>query len=93
MHRRVRETKGRPPLRLWFQAGTGDERADRDDNGVIDAIQDTRELMRELTAKGFVGGSDMTYVEVPGGGHNEATWARALPDFLGWTRLGKGLKD
>jgi len=84
MHRRVRETKGRPPLRLWFQAGTDDEQADRDGNGVIDAIQDTRELIQELAAKGFAEGRDRTYVEVSGGGHNEATWARVLPEFLRW---------
>ncbi len=83
-HRSVREVAEKPALRLWFEAGTRDETDDRDNNGVIDAIQDTTELMDELANKGFVRGRDMTYVQVEGGEHNEATWARVLPDFLRW---------
>lgn len=83
MHRRVRETRGRPRIRMWFEAGREDEAEDRDGNGVIDAIQDTRELMDELTARGYREGPDMRYVEVDGG-HNPATWGRILPEFLAW---------
>jgi enterochelin esterase family protein len=83
-HRTVRATAGRPALRLWFQAGTRDETEDRDGNGVIDAIQDTTELMDELAAKGFRPGTDMAYHLVEGGEHHESTWARALPEFLRW---------
>ncbi|HYC71624.1 MAG TPA: alpha/beta hydrolase-fold protein [Opitutaceae bacterium] len=83
-HRRVRQTRKRPPLRLWFAAGTRDEASDRDGDGVIDAIQDTRELIGELAAKGFQEGRDVVYRQVEGGEHNEATWARALPEFLRW---------
>lgn len=88
-HRRVRETAIRPELRLWFQAGTRDEIADRDGNGVIDAIQDTTELVDELVAKGFRRGSDVAYHESVGGEHHESTWARALPEFLRWALPGR----
>lgn len=84
LHRCVREWSGRPAGRWWFQAGTADEQADRDGDGVIDAIQDTRELIDELAAKGLREGAELAYVEVAGGEHNEATWARVLPDFLRW---------
>jgi enterochelin esterase family protein len=83
-HRLVRETKDRPALRLWFEAGTADETDDRDGNGVIDAIQDTTELIDELEAKGLRRGRDVVYHEIPGGEHNERTWAEALPVFLRW---------
>ncbi len=83
-HRLVRETAVKPSLRLWFEAGTRDETEDRDGNGVIDAIQDTTELIDELAAKGFVRGRDVVYHEIEGGEHHEATWARALPEFLRW---------
>lgn len=83
-HRAVRETTVRPALRLWFQAGTRDEMADRDGNGVIDAIQDTTELVEELVAKGFRRGAEVAYHEIEGGEHHESTWARALPEFLRW---------
>jgi enterochelin esterase-like enzyme len=84
MHRRVRELIRKPPLRLWFQAGTADEMADRDGNGVIDAIQDTTELIDELVAGGFNRGDDVVYTQTPGGEHHEATWALELPGFLRW---------
>jgi len=83
-HRKVGEAVAKPDLRLWFEAGTRDETADRDGNGVIDAIQDTVELIDALEAKGFKRGSDVAYVQIEGGEHHESTWARALPDFLRW---------
>lgn len=83
-HRMVRETHTRPSLRLWFEAGTADETDDGDGNGVIDAIQDTTELIDELVAKGFRRDRDVTYHEMPGGKHHESTWAEALPVFLRW---------
>jgi iron(III)-enterobactin esterase len=83
-HILVRGTPHAPRLRLWFEAGTRDETSDRDGNGVIDAIQDTTELMDELGRRGYRSGPDMTYVEMEGGQHNEATWAAALPGFLDW---------
>lgn len=83
-HQLVRDTVMKPALRLWFQAGTADETEDRDGNGVIDAIQDTTELIDELVAKGFQRGRDVEYHEIRGGEHNERTWARALPKFLDW---------
>jgi enterochelin esterase-like enzyme len=84
VHRTVRESARRPALRLWFEAGTRDESADRDGDGVIDAIQDTRELIAELEAKGFRPGVDLTYRQMENGEHHEATWARALPEFFRW---------
>lgn len=85
-HRKVRAAAKKPALHLWFEVGTNDETADRDGNGVIHAIQDTRERMDELVAKGFRPGADTTYREVAGGEHNDATLARVVPEFLRWAR-------
>lgn len=84
VHQRVRDTAVKLPLRLWLQAGTLDEQEDRDGNGVIDAIQDTTELVDELVAKGFVRGRDVVYRETAGGRHHPSTWAQELPHFLRW---------
>jgi iron(III)-enterobactin esterase len=78
----VRQT--RPRLRIWLQAGTRDEVADRDQNGVIDAIQDTLELMEELIVAGYKPGVDVVYHETRGGRHDYETWAKVLPTFLQW---------
>ena len=83
-HRLVRETAPRTPPRFFFEAGTKDETDDRDGNGVIDAIQDTTELIGELERRGYVHGPNLRYLEISGGEHREATWAQALPGFLEW---------
>lgn len=83
-HEMVRRSHYRPGFRAWFQAATLDELSDRDSNGVIDAIQDTQELIDELEALGYRRGTEITYVEVSGGRHNHHTWARVLPQFLKW---------
>jgi len=85
VHRLVRETPVRPvTLRLWFSVGTREETDDRDGNGVIDAVQDTTELIDELERHGCRRGENVGYVSVEGAEHNEAAWARALPGFLEW---------
>lgn len=83
-HEMVRTAPRPPDLRLWFQAGTRDETSDRDGNGVIDAIQDTTELIDELVGRGYRLGHNVVYVEVAGGRHNYTTWAAVLPEYLRW---------
>ena len=83
MHRRVRESVRPRRLRAWFEVGRQDEKDDRDMNGVIDAIQDTRELMEAMLENGMREGRDLAYVEVDGG-HNVETWGTVLPQFLVW---------
>jgi enterochelin esterase-like enzyme len=83
MHRRVRQTLGRPPLRLWFESAVRDESADRDGDGVIDSIQDTEELVGELVRKGFRRGPGLVHMIVQGT-HDLPTWKRILPEFLAW---------
>jgi enterochelin esterase-like enzyme len=65
-------------------AGTEDETADRNNNGIIDAIDDTLTLMQALQEKGKEELKDFTYVEVEGGKHEPETWSKVLLDFLKW---------
>lgn len=81
MHRIVRDSETKPGLKFWFQTGTKDETADRNRNGIIDAIDDTIDLIKELKAKGCTR-DDIAYLEMVGGEHNVATWAKAMPKFL-----------
>lgn len=68
----------------WFEVGTMDETSDRNHDGIIDAIGDTRELIEAMEKKGLTEGKDITYVEVEEGHHNPKTWGEALPGFLTW---------
>lgn len=88
MHRQVRAGQYQPHLKFFFQCGSLDESEDRNKNGVIDSIDDTIDLMRELLAKGYLEGRDMRYLQIADGKHDVRTWARALPRFLkwGWSR-------
>ena len=84
VHDMVRSSPLKPGLRFWFQAGTDDEQADRNNNGIIDAIDDTLHLMELLAEKGYQKDKDMTYHEVEGGIHHPSTWGQAMPHFLKW---------
>jgi enterochelin esterase-like enzyme len=84
MHAEIRGGIFQKDLKFWFQAGTEDEISDRNQNGIIDAIDDTLDLISELEEKGYRRGSDIVYVEVVGGRHNQETWGKVMPDFLSW---------
>jgi predicted alpha/beta superfamily hydrolase len=83
-HHMVETTKDKPPLNLWFQTGWMDESADRDDDGLIDSIGDTVDLLLALKKKGFQIGKDMEYRELGNGRHDHKTMGRILPNFLSW---------
>jgi enterochelin esterase-like enzyme len=84
MHLQVRKGKFKPGLRFWFQTGTLDEWGDRNKNGIIDSIDDTLDLIAELTRKGYRPFRDIMYYEIEDGKHNQETWSAALPFFLIW---------
>jgi len=90
MHRQIRDGISHPGQKFFFQCGELDEVEDRNKNGVIDSIDDTIDVMRELLAKGYLEGKDMHYIQLPDGRHDVSTWARAMPLFLEW---GWGIKE
>lgn len=84
MERQVAEGACHPGLKFFFECGTEDEEEDRNQNGVIDSIDDTRDLIVALVNKGYDPVKDIYYLEVPGGRHDVDTWAKVLPQFLLW---------
>jgi len=85
MHRQVRETTGFYPwLKFFFETGAMDESMDRNNNGVIDSIDDTLSLIDDLVAKGYDREKDIFYLELKDGKHDIPTWGRAMPVFLKW---------
>jgi enterochelin esterase-like enzyme len=84
MHEIVRKGYKKEGMKFWFEAGTDDETSDRNNNGIIDAIEDTLDLIAELVMKGYDHQKDIRYLEVQGGEHNQRTWALVIPDFLKW---------
>lgn len=84
MHNEIRTGNYAPWLKFFFETGTLDETADRNNNGIIDSIDDTLSLIDELVKKGYNPDSDIRYLELSDGKHDVNTWARAFPEFLKW---------
>jgi iron(III)-enterobactin esterase len=84
MHQQVRRGPYQPGLRFYFTTGSMDETSDRNNNGVIDSIDDTLDLVKELKKLGYFEGYEIRYVNYPEGKHDIETWGRALPGFMLW---------
>jgi hypothetical protein len=84
MQQQVRNGEYHPGLKFFFQCGNMDETKDRNHNGIIDSIDDTLDLIKELEAKGYDLERDIRYLELTDGRHDVPTWARAMPAFLKW---------
>jgi enterochelin esterase-like enzyme len=84
MQQQIRNGEFYPGLKFFFQCGNMDETKDRNQNGIIDSIEDTLDVIKELEVKGYVIGKDIYYMELKDGRHNVETWGRAIPVFLKW---------
>jgi enterochelin esterase-like enzyme len=84
MHQVIRKSRKRNGMKFWFMAGSKDETSDRNNNGIIDAIDDTLDLIAELIKLGYKPYYDVSYLEVKDGEHNVPTWGKAMPEFLIW---------
>jgi len=83
MHRQIKDGEAMPHLRFFFEAGGLDETADRNNNGIIDSIDDTLDIIRILKEKGF-DESAIEYLELSNGAHDILTWKQVLPECLKW---------
>ncbi|MBG9375859.1 esterase family protein [Panacibacter sp. DH6] len=83
MHKQIRNGQYSNWLHFFFECGAMDETKDRNNNGIIDSIDDTLDLINELRLKGYTGES-LHYLELPEGRHDVPTWGIAFPDFLKW---------
>ncbi len=83
IHEIIQADEHRPGLKFWLQTGTMDEKDDRNNNGIIDSIDDTLDLIEVLTNIGYTD-KDIHYREVKGGIHHPSTWAQVMPEFLTW---------
>lgn len=83
MHMQIKKGTYKPWLKFFIQTGLLDETADRNNNGIIDSVEDAIDLITVLKQKGYTD-EQIKYVELEDGRHDVETWARALPEFLVW---------
>ncbi|WP_422723962.1 alpha/beta hydrolase-fold protein [Hyalangium rubrum] len=76
---RVESLSGKLPLRIWADIGTNEDTSVGDSQI---AVNDTRLLRDALIAEGWALDSDLKYLEVEGGRHNEAAWAARAEQIL-----------
>lgn len=91
---RMVEAGPRHRTRWWIAAGDREETDDRDGDGLIDAVDDARDVaiaLRDAGARANLEWSrhperdaPVAFAVVAGGEHNQATWKRMLPAFLRW---------
>lgn len=84
MHQQIKDGEHHPGQRFFFTTGSLDETADRNNNGIIDSIDDTQSLIEELGKHGYTSERHVKYINFEDGKHDVATWGRAMPYFLLW---------
>ena len=84
IHKLIREGDHKPGLKFYFTTGSLDEKMDRNNNGIIDSIDDTLGLIEELEKKGYGNSNDIRYINYEDGKHDVKTWGKAMPAFLKW---------
>jgi len=84
LYAKLKASRKKPQLRYWFYAGAAEEKGDRDKDGIIDVIDDTKDIMALLEKKNLVSGDNMVYRESKTGLHDYTSWRAAFPDFLIW---------
>lgn len=83
MHLQVQKGRHFPWLKFYFECGLLDETADRNNNGIIDSIEDVTDLINGMKAMGYTN-DQIQYVELEDGTHTIESWAKAFPAFLKW---------
>jgi len=83
MHQLIKNRPVKPSLKFFFEVGKLDEQKDRNQNGIIDSIDDTLDLIQELKTKGYTD-SDIEFLLLDDGKHDVETWGKAMPVFMKW---------
>jgi enterochelin esterase-like enzyme len=81
---KIRSSRKKPHLKYWFYAGKKEETGDRDKDGTIDVIDDTKDLMEIIKKKQVCSPDDIIYTEDPAGIHDHIYWSHHFASFLTW---------
>jgi predicted alpha/beta superfamily hydrolase len=71
----IRESRSKPPLKLWVDMGTAEGRR---------GLDDARLLKAALVGLGFFEGADLHYAEYEGATHSEQAWSERVGPMLEW---------
>ena len=71
----VRQSRSKPPLKIWLDMGTAEGKR---------GLDDARLLKAALVGLGFSTGVDLHYAEYEGATHSETAWAERVGPMLKW---------
>lgn len=81
---KLNASRKKPGLKYWFYAGDKEEAGDRDKDGIIDVVDDTKDLIELIKNKNVCLPDDITLNEDANGKHDYQSWSKQLPGFLIW---------
>lgn len=80
---KLKASRKKPQQQYWFYAGGAEETSDRDKDGIIDVVDDTKDVITWVQKKVPAPGA-VVYREQPGGRHDWPDWRAVLPEFMTW---------
>jgi enterochelin esterase-like enzyme len=80
---KLKASRKKPQQQYWFYAGGAEENSDRDKDGIIDVVDDTKDVIALVQKKVPTPGA-VVYREVAGGHHDWPDWSAVLPGFMIW---------
>ena len=81
---KIRSSRKRPHLQYWFYAGDEEEKGDRDKDGIIDVVDDTKDLIEIIKTKNVASTDDIVFTEIKEGKHDYPSWSHVFPAFIIW---------
>lgn len=84
MFTKLKASRKKPGLKYWFYAGDKEEDGDRDKDGIIDVVDDAKDLVELIKNKNVCLPDDIRFNEDPNGKHDYSAWSKQLPGFLIW---------
>ena len=81
---KLKASRKKPGLKYWFYAGDKEEDGDRDKDGIIDVVDDTKDLIALIKSKNVCLPDDIKFTEDANGKHDYDAWSKQLPAFLIW---------
>ncbi len=80
----IKSSRKKPHLKYWFYVGGKEETSDRDKDGVIDAVDDTKDLITIIQNKNVCPPGDIVFKEATDGKHDYESWGKVFPEFIIW---------
>lgn len=81
---KLKASRKKPDQQYWFYTGGAEESSDRDGDGIIDVIDDTKDVIGMLHEKRGIPVSGISFIEVKNARHDWPYWRAALPGFMVW---------